>query len=216
MQQQIGRYEERVAHQPPLWTRFGLNQDASILAALWPGRARCLVTGEGYNIQNIARSGVPASPWTEHRLWYQYYFHTERGRAGLTANRADLAKLLWRLWSPSWVFDDETFGRTAPSFDNPDFVDVVIQSYRHRYGYADGDPALEPIEQALAAQPVIAVPTISLCGADDGVSTPPDMKGDAAKFSARFEQRLLPGVGHNIPQEAPAETVRALLDAMGR
>jgi pimeloyl-ACP methyl ester carboxylesterase len=189
---------------------------ACILAALWPGRARCLVTGEGYNIQNIARSGVPASPWTEHRLWYQYYFHTERGRAGLTANRADLAKLLWRLWSPSWVFDDETFGRTAPSFDNPDFVDVVIQSYRHRYGYADGDPALEPIEQALAAQPVIAVPTISLCGADDGVSTPPDMKGDAAKFSARFEQRLLPGVGHNIPQEAPAETVRALLDAMGR
>jgi len=189
---------------------------ACILAALWPGRARCLVTGEGYNIQNIARSGVPASPWTEHRLWYQYYFHTERGRAGLTANRADLAKLLWRLWSPSWVFDDETFGRTAPSFDNPDFVDVVIQSYRHRYGYADGDPALEPIEQALAAQPVIAVPTISLCGADDGVSTPPDMKGDAAKFSARFEQRLLPGVGHNIPQEAPPETVRALLDAMGR
>jgi pimeloyl-ACP methyl ester carboxylesterase len=189
---------------------------ACILAALWPDRARCLVTGEGYNIQNIARSGVPASPWTEHRLWYQYYFHTERGRAGLTANRAELAKLLWRLWSPSWVFDDETFGRTAPSFDNPDFVDVVIQSYRHRYGYADGDPAVEPIEQALAAQPVIAVPTISLCGADDGVSTPPGMKGDAAKFSGPFEQRVLPGVGHNIPQEAPAESVRALLDAMGR
>ena len=189
---------------------------ACILAALWPERARCLVTGEGYNVQNIARSGVPASPWIEHRLWYQYYFHTERGRAGLAANRADLAKLLWRLWSPSWAFDDATFGRTAPSFDNPDFVDVVIQSYRHRYGYAKGDPALEPIEQALVAQPVIAVPTVSLCGADDGVSTPPAMRGDAAKFSGPFEQRVLPGVGHNIPQEAPAETVRALLDVIGR
>jgi len=189
---------------------------ACILAALWPERARCLVTGEGYNVQNIARSGVPASPWIEHRLWYQYYFHTERGRAGLAANRADLAKLVWRLWSPSWAFDDATFGRTAPSFDNPDFVDVVIQSYRHRYGYAKGDPALEPIEQALVAQPVIAVPTVSLCGADDGVSTPPAMRGDAAKFSGPFEQRVLPGVGHNIPQEAPAETVRALLDVIGR
>jgi pimeloyl-ACP methyl ester carboxylesterase len=188
---------------------------ACILAALWPERARCLVTAEGYNIQNIPRSGVPAAPWIEHRLWYQYYFHSERGRAGLAANRADLAKLLWRLWSPSWAFADETFGRTAPSFDNPDFVDVVIQSYRHRYGYAEGDPALEPIEQALVAQPVIAVPTISLCGADDGVSTPPDMRDDAAKFGGRFEQRVLPGIGHNIPQEAPAETLRALRDVMG-
>jgi pimeloyl-ACP methyl ester carboxylesterase len=188
---------------------------ACILAALWPERARCLVTAEGYNIQNIPRSGVPAAPRIEHRLWYQYYFHSERGRAGLAANRADLAKLLWRLWSPSWAFADETFGRTAPSFDNPDFVDVVIQSYRHRYGYAEGDPALEPIEQALVAQPVIAVPTISLCGADDGVSTPPDMRDDAAKFGGRFEQRVLPGIGHNIPQEAPAETLRALRDVMG-
>jgi pimeloyl-ACP methyl ester carboxylesterase len=187
---------------------------ACILAALWPERARCLVTGGGYNIQNIPRAGVPAPPWVEHRYWYQYYFHTERGRAGLEANRAELAKLLWRLWSPSWAFDGETFARTAASFDNPDFVDVVIHSYRHRYGYAAGDPVVAPIEQALAAQPVITVPTISLCGADDGVSTPAEAKGDAAKFSGPFEQRVLPGIGHNIPQEAPAETVRALLDLM--
>jgi pimeloyl-ACP methyl ester carboxylesterase len=187
---------------------------ACIVAALWPGRARCLVTGGGYNIQNIPRASTPAAPAVEHRLWYQYYFNTERGRAGLEANRAEFTKLLWRLWSPSWAFDAETFARTAASFDNPDFVDVVIHSYRHRYGYVAGDPALDSIEQALAAQPVIGVPTISLNGADDGVSAPSEERGDAAKFSGPFEQRVLPGVGHDIPQEAPAETVRALLDLL--
>jgi pimeloyl-ACP methyl ester carboxylesterase len=187
---------------------------ACILAALWPERVRGLVTAEGYNIQNIPRAGVPAAPWAEHRYWYMYYFNTERGRAGLEANRAELAKFLWRLWSPSWAFDDATFARSAPAFDNPDFVDIVIHSYRHRLTYADGDPALEGIEQALAAQPVITVPTISLCGADDGVASPPDPAGDAAHFGGPFEQRVLPGIGHNIPQEAPAETVRALLDLM--
>jgi pimeloyl-ACP methyl ester carboxylesterase len=189
---------------------------ACIVAALWPQRVRGLVTGDGYNLQNISQSGIPASPAVEHQLWYQFYFHTPRGRAGLEANRADLAKLLWRLWSPSWPFDDETFGRTAPAFDNPDFVDVVIHSYRHRYGYAEGDPALEPIERALVAQPVIAVPAISLCGADDGVATPPETDADAARFSEPYERRVLPGVGHNIPQETPSETLRALRDLMRR
>ena len=113
---------------------------ACVAAALWPERVRCLVTANGYNIQNIAQSVKPRSPEEEHRAWYQYYFHTERGRAGLTANRREFAKLLWRLWSPNWKFDDATFDRTAPSFDNPDFVEVVIHSYRHRYGYALGDP----------------------------------------------------------------------------
>jgi pimeloyl-ACP methyl ester carboxylesterase len=145
---------------------------ACILAALWPERVRCLVTGDGYNIQNIPRSGLPAAPWVEHQLWYQYYFHAPRGRAGLEAHRRDLARLLWRLWSPSWTFDEDTFGRTAPAFDNPDFVDVVIHSYRHRYGYAEGDPALLPIERALEAQPAIPVPTISLCGASCGMLWP--------------------------------------------
>ncbi len=187
---------------------------ACILAALWPERVRCLVTGDGYNIQNIPRSGLPAAPWVEHQLWYQYYFHAPRGRAGLEAHRRDLARLLWRLWSPSWTFDEDTFGRTAPAFDNPDFVDVVIHSYRHRYGYAEGDPALQPIERALEAQPAIPVPTISLCGADDGVATPPAADADAGQFTGRYERRVLAGVGHNIPQEAPQATLRALRDLM--
>ena len=126
---------------------------ACIVAALWPQEVRGLVSANGYNIQDIAGSAKPAPPDQEHRLWYQYYFNTERGRAGLQANRHELCKLLWRLWSPNWQFDDTTYDRTAVSFDNPDFVDVVIHSYRHRFGYAAGDPALEAIEQRLAARP---------------------------------------------------------------
>ena len=119
---------------------------ACIVSALWPERVRCLVSCTGYNIQNIARSVEPAPAEQEHRFWYQYYFHTERGRAGLTKNRRDICRLLWKLWSPDWAFDEATFEKSAVSFDNPDFVDVVIQSYRHRYGYAPGDPALAGIE----------------------------------------------------------------------
>jgi pimeloyl-ACP methyl ester carboxylesterase len=185
---------------------------ACIVAALWPERVSCLVSGGGYNIQDIAAAVMPQAPETEHRLWYQYYFHTERGRAGLTANRRSFAELLWRLWSPSWKFEDAAYARTASSFDNPDFVDVVIHSYRHRFGYAPGDPALEGIERELAKQPAIGVPTISLCGADDGVGPPPDIDKDARRFSGRYERRVLPGVGHNIPQEAPDATIAALLE----
>jgi pimeloyl-ACP methyl ester carboxylesterase len=135
---------------------------ACIVAALWPERVASLVSIGGYNIQNIARSGEPAAPDREHRLWYQWYFHTERGRAGLAANRRPLSRLLWQLWSPNWHFDDATFERTAASFDNPDFVEVVIQSYRHRFSLAPGDPSLAVIEEQLAAQPPIVVPTIVL------------------------------------------------------
>jgi len=188
---------------------------ACIVAALWPERVRCLVTGNGYNIQNIDGSAKPLAPDMEHRLWYQYYFHTARGHAGLKTNRAELSRLLWRLWSPSWQFDDATFARTAVSFENPDFVDVVIHSYRHRFGYAAGDPALDDVEQSLAAQPAISIPAISLCGADDGVAPPPATDPDAAKFTAGYERRILPGIGHNIPQEAPGATVAALLDLLG-
>ncbi|MBL6615819.1 MAG: alpha/beta fold hydrolase, partial [Reyranella sp.] len=123
---------------------------ACIVAALKPERVRCLVSCTGYNIQNIAASGEPAAAAQEHRFWYQYYFHTERGRTGLSKNRRDICRLLWKLWSPEWSFDDATFETTAASFDNPDFVEVVIQSYRHRYGYAEGDPALNGIEADLA------------------------------------------------------------------
>ncbi len=121
---------------------------ACIVAALWPERVRGLVTGNGYNIQNIAASAKPVAPAQEHRFWYQYYFHTERGRAGLEQNRRALCRYIWQIWSPDWAFDDATYEKSAVSFDNPDFVAVTVQSYRHRFGYAAGDPALEPIEAA--------------------------------------------------------------------
>jgi pimeloyl-ACP methyl ester carboxylesterase len=187
---------------------------ACIVAALWPERVRCLVSANGYNIQDIAGSVRPGPAEQEHRLWYQYYFHTERGRAGLTANRRELCKLLWQLWSPNWKFDDATFDRSAPSFDNPDFVDVVIQSYRHRYGYAPGDPALETIEQRLAARPPITVPTIVLQGEGDGVGVATRADTQARFFTSRYERRLIPLIGHDVPQEAPKETVAAVLDLL--
>src|SRR5271157_2210131 len=169
---------------------------ACVVAALWPERARGLVSITGYNIQNIPQSGRPASAVTELRYWYQWYFNTERGRAGLRANRRDLARLLWRLWSPNWKFDDATFERTAASFDTEDFVEVTIQSYRHRYINAPGDPILEELETRLAAQPTIDVPTIVLHGEADGV-TPPDGSEHAARhFTARYERRLVPIAGH--------------------
>jgi pimeloyl-ACP methyl ester carboxylesterase len=185
---------------------------ACIVAALWPERVRRLVTVNGYNIQDIAASRNPQPPEHEYRLWYQYYFHTERGRAGLTAHRRGLCRLLWRLWSPSWRFDDATYDRTAPSFDNPDFVPVVIQSYRHRYGYAAGDPALEEIEERLAAQPTITVPTVVLQGADDGVNPPTWSESMAQKFTGGYQRHVIAGVGHNLPQEAPAAVVAAVRD----
>jgi len=189
---------------------------ACIVAALWPERVRGLVSCTGYNIQNIAASVKPISAAQEHRFWYQYYFHTERGRAGLTQNRRDICKLLWQLWSPHWRFDDATFERSAVAFDNPDFVDVVIQSYRHRYGYAPGDPAFAGIDAKLAAQPAISVPTINLHGDADGVGPASKTDPHTRMFTGRYERRLIPQVGHNVPQEAPAETVAAIRDLMKR
>jgi pimeloyl-ACP methyl ester carboxylesterase len=184
---------------------------ACIVAALWPQRVRCLVTGNGYNIQDIPKANVPVEPAQEHRYWYQYYFHTERGRAGLTENRRGIAKLLWKLWSPNWRFDDATFERTAPAWDNPDFVEVTVQSYRHRYGNAPGDPALEAIERQLAAQPPIPVPTIVLQGAANGVV--PDLwLSHRSKFTGQAMQRLFPRAGHNIPAEEPAAMADAVLE----
>jgi pimeloyl-ACP methyl ester carboxylesterase len=189
---------------------------ACIVAALWPERVRCLVTGDGYNLQNIPNSTEPRDPETEHRLWYQYYFHTPRGVEGLTKNRRSLCELLWKLWSPTWIKGPDLYPLSAPAFDNPDFVEVVIQSYRHRFMYAPGDPALEWMEQALTQQPPISVPTISLCGADDGVGPPPDIDDDCEHFTGPYERRVLPGVGHDIPEEAPAATLKALLDLLQR
>jgi pimeloyl-ACP methyl ester carboxylesterase len=185
---------------------------ACIVAALWPQRALGLVTGNGYNVHDIPRSVQPAAPEDEHRMWYQYYFHGERGRAGLAKNRRELCRLLWRLWSPNWNFDDATYERTAASFDNPDFVDVVVHSYRHRFGLVPGDPALEGIEQRLISQPQIAVPTIALDGEGDGVVRAGGARGHARHFSGNYERRAIPLVGHNLPQEAPGEFAQAVLD----
>jgi len=184
---------------------------ACVVAALWPERVRGLVSVGGYAIQDIAGSAAPLDPAQEHRYWYQYYFHGERGRAGLAADRRAFCRLLWRLWSPSWAFDDATFERTAASFDNPDFVDVTVQSYRHRFGHAAGDPALEAVERRLARQPVITVPTVVLHGEDDGVGPAPMSAGHARHFTGGYVRQVVPGVGHNLPQEAPGSFALAVL-----
>ena len=184
---------------------------ACIVAALKPRRVVALVSGNSYNIQDIARAMEPAPPSEEAALWYQYYFHSERGRRGLTKDRHGIARLLWRQWSPPWAFDDATFERTASAFDNPEFVEVVIHSYRHRYGLAAGDPAYAEIETALAAQPPIAVPAIAIDGGADGVN--PGTSHHARMFTAAHERRIFKGAGHNLPQERPQDWARALIDA---
>jgi pimeloyl-ACP methyl ester carboxylesterase len=183
-----------------------------IVGALWPERVRGLVTGGGYNVHDVAGSAKPASAEQEHRYWYQYYFCTERGRAGLTENRRGIAKLLWTLWSPHWTFDGATFETTARSFDNPDFVDVVIHSYRVRYGYVPGDPALEAIEEKLAMRPTITVPAITLQGEAAGSAPPEASIAHATFFSGPYRRRTIPRVGHNIPAEAPRETAAAVME----
>jgi len=188
---------------------------ACIVAALWPERVQGLVSVNGYNIQNIARSGVPAVPENELRLWYQYYFHSERGRAGLQKDRGAFCRLLWRLWSPTWAFDPAAYDRTAAAFDNPDFVEIVIHSYRHRFGLVAGDPAVAAIERSLTTRPPITVPTITLDGADDGVMGIGETAGDARHFTGRHEHRIVPGAGHNLPQEAPAAFADAILAVAG-
>ena len=184
---------------------------ACIVAALWPERVRGLVTGGGYNIQDVAGSDKPIAPENESRLWYQYYFHSERGRAGLDQNRYELCKLLWKLWSPGWRFDDETYARSAVSFNNPDFVAVVIQSYRHRFGLAPGDPGVEDTERRLVAQPSISVPTIVLHGSDDGVMPLAGSERHERFFEGSYERRVIFGAGHNLPQEAPQDFSAAVL-----
>lgn len=187
---------------------------ACIVAALWPQRVKGLMSADGYNIQDIPGACEPRAPETEHRLWYQYYFNTQRGVDGLTANRRAFCELLWRQWSPTWNQGPQCYGLSAPSFDNPDFVEVVIHSYRHRFGYVPGDPSLESIEQALQAQPPIQVPTIALCGADDGVGPATEPDPDIGLFSGPYQRSILPGVGHNLPQEAPQATLDALLELL--
>jgi len=187
---------------------------ACIVSALWPERVRGLVSGCGYNIQDISGADEPMAPHAEYRLWYQYYFHGERGHAGLHQHRDDLCRLLWRLWSPTWQFDEATFQRTASAFENPDFVPVVIHSYRHRFGLVAGDPAYEEIERQLAAQPPIPVPTVVLHGETDGVHVPASSEQHDRFFSDRYQRRVISDVGHNLPQEAPRQFADAVLSLL--
>ena len=187
---------------------------ACVVAALWPERCAGLVSFNSYNIQNIAKAMTPDTPDNEHSLWYQYYFHSERGQAGLAADRRAFCRLLWKLWSPTWQFDAAMFERSADAFDNPDFVEVVIQSYRHRFGLVAGDPSLLAIEQRLAAQPVITVPSITFDGIDDGVRPPAAAAQHARFFTGPRSHRLVPGVGHNMPQEVPLVFADAVLELM--
>jgi len=185
---------------------------ACIGAALWPARCAGLVSVNGYLIQDIARAMVPARPEREVPLWYQYYFQLERGRAGLAANRRGIARILWQQWSPNWGFDDACFERTVLAHDNPDYVDVVIHSYRHRFGLADGDPHYADIQRRLAALPVITVPAITLDGDGDGVAPATDGTAQATRFAGRRVHRVIPGAGHNLPQEEPEAFAAAVME----
>jgi pimeloyl-ACP methyl ester carboxylesterase len=189
---------------------------AGVAAALHPDRFRAIVLIGGYTIQNVFNATQPAPPEAEERIWYQWYFNTERGRNGLTANRKALCKLLWKDWSPTWKFTDETYDRTAPSFDNPDFVDLVIHSYRHRLGNAPGDPQFDVVEHQLAQRPKITVPTITLYGADDSLGrpapeTPPREKAD---FPTLIARRVIQGSGHFMPREKPDAVSAAILEVL--
>jgi pimeloyl-ACP methyl ester carboxylesterase len=184
---------------------------ACISAILAPERVRALVTIGGYNVQNTVTPAPPASAKAERSYWYQWYFNTERGRQGLEQNRRDICRLLWQEWSPTWRFEPAAFERTAPSFDNPDFVAVVIHSYRHRHGNAPGDGRLDAIERRLAERPAITVPTVILHGADDTVGPPKRAEAELPQFPAGTERRVVPGVGHFMPREEPKAVVDALL-----
>ncbi|MBZ5610498.1 MAG: alpha/beta hydrolase [Acidobacteriia bacterium] len=188
---------------------------AGIAAALNPERVRAAVLIGGYTIQDTTAPPRPAAPQTERALWYQWYFNTERGRAGLQANRRALCRLLWETWSPTWHFSDETFNRTAASFDNPDFVDVVIHSYRHRIGNAPGEPRFLEMERRLAQRPKIQVPAITLYGADDGLGRPAaESPAERAVFTALRARRIVPGAGHFMPREKPDAVSSALLELL--
>jgi pimeloyl-ACP methyl ester carboxylesterase len=185
---------------------------ANVVAALWPDRCTGLVSVNSYQIQDIARAMVPLNPEREVALWYQYYFQLDRGRAGLAANRREIARILWRQWSPNWHFDQATFDRTARAHDNPDYVDIVIHSYRHRFGLAEGDPQYADLQRRLAALPAITVPAITLDGDADGVIPPTDGTASAEKFSGRRTHLVISRAGHNLPQEEPEAFSAAIME----
>ena len=186
---------------------------ANILAALWPERCRAHVSVSGYLIGSRDANAHPLPPSAELAWWYQFYFATERGRAGYGQYRDEFARLIWRTASPQWGFDDATFDRSAASFDNPDHVDIVIHNYRRRLGLADGAPELDDIERRLAQRPPITVPTITLEGDANGAPHP-DAASYHSLFTGPYEHRVVTGgVGHALPQEAPRAFADAVIDA---
>lgn len=189
---------------------------ACIAAILAPARVRALVTIGGYNVQNTVAPPRPASAEEERAAWYQWYFNTERGRLGLEKNRREICRLLWRDWSPGWRFDDATFEQAAAAFDNPDFVPVVIHSYRHRHRHAPGDPRFDAIEGRLAERPRIEVPSVILHGADDAVDFPGRTERHPAMFPDGTERHVIPDAGHFLPREQPGAVVDALLPLLAR
>lgn len=189
---------------------------ACIAAALHPDRVRAAVLISGYLIQNVFAGAQAGPPDAARRIWYQWYFNTEQGRAGLKANRKALCKLLWQEWSPTWKFSDATYEKTAASFDNPDFVDVVIHSYRHRLGNAPGEPGLVEVERKLAERPKIEVPVVVLYGADDILGRAPAeaTAAERATFPKMVSRRVVPGAGHFLPREKPEAVSGALLEVL--
>jgi pimeloyl-ACP methyl ester carboxylesterase len=188
---------------------------ACVGAALWPERCAGLVCVNSYLIQNIASAMLPAKPEHEVPLWYQYYFQLERGRAGLAASRRGIAKILWQQWSPNWHFDEACLERTVLAHDNPDYVDVVIHSYRHRFGLAEGDPQYADIQRRLAELPAITVPAVTLDGAADGIFPASDGTAFAARFTGRRSHHVIPRAGHNLPQEDPEAFANAVMELIG-
>ncbi|MGU3538074.1 alpha/beta fold hydrolase [Methylobacterium sp. A54F] len=185
---------------------------ACIVAALWPERCRALVSVSGYLIGNQEVGKMPLPPRAELSWWYQFYFATSRGRAGYEANRKEFARLIWQTASPRWAFDDATFARSAPAFDNPDHVSIVVHNYRWRLGLADGERQYDALEARLAQAPVIGVPTITMEGDANGAPHP-EPAAYARKFTGRYAHRLVTGgIGHNLPQEAPRDFAQAVID----
>ena len=186
---------------------------AAIIAALWPERCKALVSVSGYLITNVQANSRPLPPVAEWGWWYQYYFATERGRQGYSENRRDFARLIWKSCSPKWDFDNATFERTAAAFDNEDHVPIVIHNYRWRLGLANGEPEYDHLEAKLNEGPAIGVPTITIASDFDGVAASGD--GYRKKFTGHYAHRILPGIGHNVPQEAPQAFAQAVLDVDG-
>jgi pimeloyl-ACP methyl ester carboxylesterase len=189
---------------------------AAIIAALWPERCKALVSVSGYLIGNPVANQMPLPPKAELEWWYQFYFATERGRAGYNQYRREFAKLIWQLASPKWEFSDATFDRSAASFDNPDHVSIVIHNYRWRLGLAAGEPRFDELERRLALGPVIGVPTITM-ESDANGAPHPDPRSYATKFSGKYAHRhITGGIGHNLPQEAPQAFAEAIIDVDSR